>query len=251
VSLSEHQTSQLLIQSQRIANINPEHILLTGLYRAVNEWLDDRKSSTGRGLLIQLERHGRDSEKVQADITRTVGWCAISYPKLLRITPGLADDAGLRQVKEQLLGSPNDGLSYGLLRYICADPNIRSHFGSARNPEIAFNYFGQLDNSFASDLFKQANAPSGDLRGRSQARPHLLEINCMVADGKLKSHWYFSTKAYRRESIEAAANRFIDRVEKLVEACSSIDSNGYTPSDFALREISQSDLDDALREVGL
>ena len=65
-------------------------------------------------------------------------------------------------VKEQTCNIPHNGIGYGLLRYLCVDPAIFQQMRTAPQPEISFNYLGQLDQAFAEGtLFAPALEASG------------------------------------------------------------------------------------------
>ena len=47
-------------------------------------------------------------------------------------------------VKEHLRSIPNNGIGYGLLRYLSMDHETVAQFAGLRHPEVSFNYLGQL-----------------------------------------------------------------------------------------------------------
>ena len=106
-------------------------VLLSGLVLAVADWRRRHRRGAavdqGHGLLLDLEGHGREEMFADVDLSRTVGWHTSLFP--VRLDPGALDldeaMAGgvalgrlLKSVKEQLRALPNNGLGYGLLRYL-------------------------------------------------------------------------------------------------------------------------------------
>jgi non-ribosomal peptide synthase protein (TIGR01720 family) len=57
----------------------------------------------------------------------------------------------LKAVKEQLRGIPNQGIGYGVLRYLGDDGKLAKTLGSTQ-AEVIFNYLGQFDQCFRSRL---------------------------------------------------------------------------------------------------
>ena len=117
-----------------------------------------REQDPAAGALIALEGHGRADAVLDADTTNTVGSFITSYPVRLgagaavgRRRHGRAGSAGgprtARSVVTQLGAVPNDGLDYGLLRYVNDAPELRDAF----DPQIQFSYVGRLDLSGATD----------------------------------------------------------------------------------------------------
>jgi len=100
-------------------------------------------------LLIQLENHGRFPIGGVAPV-RTVGWCAHHFPA--RIDLGsLQGDAALKHVQSQLAGIPNNGLSFGLLKYLCRDPEVTGAMHELPLPQASMVYRARMTDSFRRD----------------------------------------------------------------------------------------------------
>ena len=110
------------------------------------------------------EQHGREEIAAGLDLSRTVGWFTSLYP--LRLDPGALDpgalDKGaldpdvfdlddalaggvaagraLKAIKEQLRTLPDNGLGYGLLRYL--NPQTAAELAQLPVPQLGFNYLG-------------------------------------------------------------------------------------------------------------
>ena len=90
--------------------------------------------ATGTAVLIDLEGHGREEIFADVDLSRTVGWFTSLFP--VRLDAGALDLAGglggrpalgraLKSIKEQLRAVPDNGLGYGLLRYLNAQTALQ------------------------------------------------------------------------------------------------------------------------------
>ena len=102
-------------------------VLLTGLVVAVADWCRRRGRGSGPAVLLDLEGHGREEVFGDVDLSRTVGWFTSLFP--VRLDPGALDveealagggalGRALKSIKEQLRALPDNGLGYGVLRYL-------------------------------------------------------------------------------------------------------------------------------------
>jgi non-ribosomal peptide synthase protein (TIGR01720 family) len=242
-TLSKTETHDLLHQTAAAYGTRFEEVLLTALVQTLAPW-------TGRrSILIDIEGHGREDIGKGLDVSRTVGWFTSLYPVVL----SLADDArpgeALKSIKEQLRRVPHRGLSYGLTTYIGTDAEITATLTARRQPRLLFNYGGRgEEETSTSDLFR----PAGNLfssRASQNGRAHPLEIDALVAGGRLHLTWAYSGHVYRRSTIERLASSFLEALNTIVQHCASPDAGGYTPSDFPDAALSQEELDRFLERL--
>ena len=242
VAMSAEDTRVLLEVVPQAYHTRINDVLLTALVEAFADGLGSRR------LLIDLEGHGRDELFEDLDVSQTVGWFTAIYPVLLDLEavpapfserPGEA----LKAIKEQLRAIPGQGLGYGLLRYLGAEETAAA-LRAQPQPQVAFNYLGQLDQGLAdSRLLQPAGKPPGALRDGRQPRRHLLEIDGAVVGARLRFTWTYSENRHRRATVEGLARRFVAALRKLAEHCLSPDAGGWTPSDFPLANLDQPALD--------
>jgi len=86
--------------------------------------------------------------------------------------------------------------------------------------------------------------PQVSLRGQ---RSHLLSINGMVVEGRLRFWWQYSSQLHERATIAGVANRFRQALLDVIAHCQSEEAGGYTPSDFPLAGLDQQQLDNILQ----
>lgn len=266
VYLSVEQTRALLHDVPGAYNTQINDVLLTALVKTFTRW-------TGSySLLIDLEGHGREDLFEDVDLSRTVGWFTSIFPVLLQLED--QDDLGevLKSVKEQLRRIPNRGIDYGILRYLSphesdrgasrreallrtplekpkasADRNQLQAFPQA---EVSFNYLGQFDQTQLATLgWKYAQESSGSIHSPKGQRRHLLTVNGLVVEGRLKVEWQYSEHFHCWATVENLANEYIEALEAIIIHCLSPDAGGYTPSDFPEVEFSQEALDELLAEI--
>ncbi|WP_164020355.1 non-ribosomal peptide synthase/polyketide synthase [Pyxidicoccus trucidator] len=244
VFLDAEETKLLLqeVPSAWRAQIND--VLLTALAQAVSEW-------TGQsGVLVHLEGHGREELFDDVDVSRTVGWFTSLTPVLLPVPSGGSTGECLRSVRDSLSRLSHRGLGFGLLKWL-GPTEVARRLQAQPAPQIAFNYFGQLDAAAASSrLFSMAAESSGPAISPSGTRLHLLEINGSVLQGRLQFAFGYSTHLHHAATIELLAGRFLHHLRALISLRTSEDARRFSPGDFALAALSQQSLDTVLRQAG-
>jgi len=237
-TLSRDDTRALLQDVPAAYRSQIDDVLLTALALTLREWT---QSST---LLIDREGHGREHLADDLDVSRTVGWFTSVYPLLLRLDAG--DDLGraLKTVKEQLRAVPAHGIGYGLLRYLSADTELKQRLAAQPQARIIFNYLGQLDSVLDADgLFAASHESAGLSLDPAGERAHELDVVGSILDGRLQLSWRYSRARYRRSTLESLAARYLQHLQALIAHCREPDTGGYTPSDFPLATLSQTQLD--------
>jgi amino acid adenylation domain-containing protein/non-ribosomal peptide synthase protein (TIGR01720 family) len=238
VSLTPEETQKMLRLAPAAYGASAEDALLCAVGEALRRW------TRARVTLVEMEGHGREEFVEGLDVSRTVGWFTTHYPVELE---GAAEfDAGeaLRRVKERLRGIPARGMNYGLLKYF-------GGMEAVAEPEVSFNYLGQVDRLLdAGATLSLAGEPSGLPRSPLAKRPRLLQIDAMVEGGRLKMIWGYSEGVHRSETIERVAGEALRLLEEVVGHCATVESRGYTPSDFPLAGLDQRQLDAVLSRVG-
>ena len=201
-------------------------------------------------MLIDLEGHGREDILPGVDLSRTVGWFTTIFPALLELGEASGPGEDLKSIKERLRGIPQRGIGYGLLRYMSGDPGIAEKLRALPQAEICFNYLGQFDQVLPADAsFAPARESSGPAQRGLEIPLHKIEINGLVAGGRLRMDWRYSENVHRRATIERLAKGFIEALRLLIQHCLSPGAGGHTPSDFREARLSQEELDDLLAEL--
>jgi non-ribosomal peptide synthase protein (TIGR01720 family) len=245
VSLTEEETGALLQDVPSVYNTQINDVLLTALALTFSWWTGEKK------LLVDLEGHGRENLFDDVDISRTVGWFTTVFPVSLEIQSRSGLGETLKMIKEQLREIPNQGIGYGLLRYISQNPSIQSRMRAIPQSEISFNYLGQLDQTLsAAPILGMASESTGPSDSPLALRSYLLEINGYVSSGKLHVDWTYSENLHDQNTINRVVQEFIQSLRDLIAHCQSVEVGDYTPSDFPEAELNQKELDQLLVEIG-
>ncbi len=227
VSLTTDETRELLQTLPKIYQTEINDVLLTSLAQSLAQWTGSRR------VLVNLEGHGREDFSENADSSRTVGWFTSIYPVLLDIGHAAEIGATLRSIKEQLRLVPRRGIGYGLLRYLSGKREVVEQLRALPHPEVSFNYLGQFDQTLrGSSLFKPASESSGVAATQLGMRRHLLEINGIVAGGRLQLTFAYSENVHHRSTIEILSDDFLIALRALINHRASPAANYAASNDF-------------------
>ncbi|WP_289355733.1 non-ribosomal peptide synthetase [Paenibacillus sp. S-12] len=239
VELPPEETQMLLQDVPHAYRTHINDVLLTALLLAISDWSGHDK------LLLHMEGHGREELFDEVDLSRTVGWFTSMYPVLLERSSKRELGAELKSVKEQLRLVPNNGIGYGMLRYMGSKEQAQM-LEALPKPQVSFNYLGQFDQVLSSGedgLFGQAPERTGSEQSLQEKRAHLLDITGLVAGGSLRLTWTYSENLYLSESIEQLAVLYMEQLRAIIAHCRLPESRGVTPSDFPLARLTQEQLD--------
>ncbi|KYC42725.1 non-ribosomal peptide synthetase [Scytonema hofmannii PCC 7110] len=240
VFLNEAQTQALLQDVPKAYKTQINDVLLTALALVLSRW------THSESVFFNLEGHGRENIVDGVDLSRTVGWFTTIFPVVLNIPATDKDNIGdvLKSVKEQLRTIPNKGIGYGLLRYLSQKPEIIAQLQTSKQAEISFNYLGQFAQVLnQSSMMQIASESSGQNHSLHHPRPHLLDINAIIIDERLQIDWTYSSNFHQPRTIEKIAQEFLETLQELIDHCLSSENGGYTPTDFPLLQLNQSELD--------
>ncbi|MET8091481.1 amino acid adenylation domain-containing protein [Micromonospora sp. NPDC005220] len=249
-TLSADITGPLLDRVPEALNASAYEVLVAALAIALEHHALRRG---GTGVLIDVEGHGRQEISEGLDLSRTVGWFTTIRPARLR--PGVDDwgalwaggpEAGrvLRALKEQFRDVPDEGIGYGLLRHLDADAGPRIA-GLAEAP-VLFNYMGRAE-AAGGDWSPAPEVDTVLAAAADLPLSHLLEIDAVVrpeADGpRLTTFWTWPERLLPEADVRACADTWFRAVRALTEHAERPDVGGHTPSDLALVDLSQDEID--------
>ncbi|ERN42082.1 non-ribosomal peptide synthase domain protein/amino acid adenylation domain protein [Rubidibacter lacunae KORDI 51-2] len=245
-ALSADLTQELLQEVPVVYQTQIDDLLLLALVLAVGQWTGQYQ------LRLDLEGYGRPDLFSDIDISRTVGWFTTLYPVALGLDAPQDLGSSIKTIKETLRQVPQQGIGYGLLRYLNPDtrPKLQALQDVAPAP-IRFNYLGQGDRSLAATTTAVSAAPleTGVGRAPSSQRLYAVDIVGIVRDGQLVLQWRYSSEMFRRNTIEALAQGYLDSLERAIAHCQDPDAGGFTPSDFPDADLDGDDLDQLMAQL--
>ncbi|AKQ66396.1 Malonyl CoA-acyl carrier protein transacylase [Myxococcus hansupus] len=241
VALGVEETRALLSEVPAAYRARVDEVLLAAVSRAVSRWTGNRT------VRLELEGHGREALFDDVDVSRTVGWFTSTFPLEVAVPEEGSPGDVLRALRDARRKLPANGMGHGLLRHLRED--TAKVLQGAPRAEVGFNYLGQLDAAArGSERFALTEEPSGPWHGAGGRRPHPLEVNAVVSEGRLKVSWVYSAQVHQRATIEAVAAHFLSSLKELVDGRGSADAARRSPGDFPLTRLSPAALDRLLRQ---
>ncbi|WP_183723571.1 non-ribosomal peptide synthetase [Paraburkholderia sp. WP4_3_2] len=213
-----------------------DEVLLAALVDTLARW------SKTRGVLVELEGHGREDVIDGVDLTRTVGWFTTRYPVWFEATH---DDGvqTLAAVKTALRGVPNKGLHYGVLEYLGGAAE-RAAIAALPRAQVSFNYLGQFGQSDDADRGRMriaADEHAGRAASPLERCGHALAFNAWIVDGALSIEWRHVPGALTPAVADALATAFDTHLRALIDHCASA-PRAATSADFPLSGLDEAGL---------
>lgn len=238
-TLPADRTRQLLNEANWLYKTTVKDLLLTALAVSVNSIFGNKQ------VLIEQEGHGRESILDDVDVSRTVGWFTSKYPVLLDARYAADISRQIIEIKEALRKVPNNGIGYGILRYLTS-PEKKPETGFRLAPQISFNYLGQFDTDIAKSTFRVAGEPAGNQMGIDEERPYDLDISGMVTDQCLSMTINYSHLQFEAATIQRVAAQFENALLDIISHCCREKVQKRTPSDFLYKKLSIEQLEQLL-----
>ncbi|WP_308201406.1 non-ribosomal peptide synthetase [Sphaerisporangium perillae] len=256
VTLPAEYTEPLLTRVPALFHASVNDVLLTGLAIAAGRW-------RGRdGLLVDVEAHGREELVEGLDLSRTVGWFTSMYPVHLRVGTVAGQDVvdggpavgdALRRVKESMRAIPDNGVGFGLWRYLGGEPRV------SPVPQIAFNYLGRFGSGGSggpgggeAHWAPAESMPTPVPRDPEMPSAHAIELVATAvdrADGPaLSVTWSWPGELFTEQEIGELAGEWFTALRGLVAHADRPDAGGYTPSDLSMA-LTQDEIDDLEEEL--
>ncbi|SEN90842.1 non-ribosomal peptide synthase domain TIGR01720/amino acid adenylation domain-containing protein [Chitinophaga rupis] len=235
-ALDQEDTAALVSSGYRVLNAEMNDILLAALMLAVKQTFGINAA------YIALEGHGREEVLDNITVSRTVGWFTTTYPLLLDITTPADITDVITTVKEQRKKVPNNGIGYGVLKYL-TPPESKHGYVFNQQAQIGFNYLGQFDTDIDNTSFTIPSVRMGEEQSRKRKRLHDLEVRAQVANRHLQLTVEFNKKHFRGGTIFLLASQFEANLKQVAEFCREQDTSRLSPVDLTYKNLSIDDLD--------
>ncbi|MGW6422120.1 amino acid adenylation domain-containing protein [Nocardia sp. NPDC055053] len=214
-------TSALLTTLPALFHCGANDALLATLALAVVRW----RGGADDTVLVRLEGHGRQEHVIPgADLSRTIGWFTSLYPVRLDLTGIDVDDAltggpamgaAIRAVRNQLSAVPDNGIGFGLLRYL--NPATAERLPARLPGRISFNYLGRYSTGdVPAGLERLGWLPAEEL-GDLHAAEHpdvplqsALDVNVVVIGDGLQVSFGFPATLLDTDTVAELADLWMD-----------------------------------------
>lgn len=198
ITLEQESTSKIMELSTKVLGVSFETILLHALLEASTDLFDTQ------GLLFNLEGHGREEIIENVDLSRTIGWFTSIFPVYLEKQQSVQES--IQHVDQTLSQLPYHGLMYGISRYL-----TNQHSLPDLQPQILFNYFGEMREAIKNDtgLLCDASEYFGSVWHPSNRCSHVMEINSIIdVHGRLQLSIEFNSGYLSPDIIQRFENIF-------------------------------------------
>nr|WP_314464359.1 non-ribosomal peptide synthetase [uncultured Clostridium sp.] len=238
ISLSKEDTQSLMRNVNRTYKTEINDILLTALSIAL------RQLTGGDRIKIKMEGHGRETLHEDLDISRTIGWFTTLYPVLIDLEGETELSQNIKMVKESLRKIPNQGIGYGILKYMAKDEVLLQE----EDAPILFNYLGEIDNDITTEVFSPSCYSCGKSTGDNVQRDARIEMDSIIIHGELVLNTTYHKKEYGAEQIARLNAAYMECLKRVIEHCMNKEKTEQTPSDYGYNKISLGDLENLLSE---
>ena len=235
VALDVAESDAVLRTSPRSLDCSVEELLLAALARTL------AGSSGASRHVVDVERHDRDHDFEDVDVTRTVGWFSRTHPVALTADPDTPPEVTLAAVRESLRSVPTAGLGWQLLRQ-GPDPV------PAAPVDVCLSFTGETA-APASGAFTVVAEPIGDDRSPEGRRPYPIEVHASVARGQLSVRWAYSESRHDAQTVRSLAERHLDELRALVRCARRPDGSPRPAADFPLARVDEAQLSDLLSRL--
>ena len=240
--LSEEDTELLLDEANKAFHTNPQDILMAAYVRAIHA----AEANNGRKVRIMLESHGREELDDETDISRTIGWFTAIYP--CRFAYSDEPSEVLVDVKETLRQVKDNGIGYGILKYLNEDA-CEYLDGESR---YSFNYHGQLSEE-EKGIFKVSRISAGSAISEKNRLITPITVNGIIKNGQLAVDLTYSTDVAEAEA-KKLMDCYLEQIHEYVQRLAENEESVHTKADFdaeLMDEINLSELNDFIDSMEL
>ena len=243
--LDAEETRALLTELPRLHQAQIQDALLLALTETLCDW------TGGEALWLDVEGHGREAILDGVDVSRTIGWFTSIAPLALRRPAPAGLGERLREVRQRAQAMPHHGMGFGILRYLNGRSGVADGLAALPTPQVSFLYMGQFDQAFAVDsLFAPATESAGPPHDPAGERHHLIEINSIVSQGRLRVSWTYSRHIHGEATLRRLAAAYMEALRGMLRTTST--PADAVPARAALSaDISAADLAEIARQMAL
>ena len=243
-TLTTDESRQLLTVLPRHFHATIQELLLTPLLVVLAEYAGQDR------ILLEGEGHGRENIHDALATDRSFGWFTALYPLVLSSNGASNLVDTLRAVKDQHRRLPHNGIGYGILRYLGADPALRNALAQLPVPEVHFEYMGQFDQVLARDSeLSLAEEGPGATRPAEDPADYLFNITVLVVGGRLSVSFSYGQNRHTEQTVSGLVRRYTELLREL-SICDTSAPRAWLPSDFPGARLDPSALERLLRSYG-
>nr|WP_154983063.1 non-ribosomal peptide synthetase [Paenibacillus xylanexedens] len=170
------------------------------------------------GLWVNMEGHGRESFGEAVDYSRTVGWFTSHYPIYLDTSVAQMPHLYVAQLHRELQRIPHRGAGYNVMKYMLPEAVTRSFHGFEIEPQICFNYLGEMDDRRYQNLFRLSQLPMHGTESPDAVRPFAITCNVLLSDGRMLVEFDYNKHQFQAETIQRMLQGFLNGLQDMMYA---------------------------------
>ncbi|HEX6509319.1 MAG TPA: AMP-binding protein [Chloroflexota bacterium] len=214
-TLTADETTTLFRRVPQSLSVHAGEILVAALAMAFERW-------TGSpSLFLTFVGHGRGPLFDDLDVSRTVGVFPARFPMMLHLDGAQTVREVLERVRAQVRAIPNNGIGYGMLRYLNGDTEMAQSLAVLPTPQVVFNYQGQFDASSSAGSGRVGQAEF--LMSAAMPQDHPAHDDIMiwarVHDGELSFTFRVHESVYSTQTVHSLADATVDALRSIIAAC--------------------------------
>lgn len=212
--LTQDVTSSLLKTAAERYQGNTTALLLAALGSAMHAM------GIPDGLWVNMEGHGREAFGGYADYAQTVGWFTSHYPVYVDTAAAKIPDRYAWRLHLELQRVPHSGAGYNALKYMLPEEDAARLNALGLQPEISFNYLGEMDDSRYQTLFRLAELPMHGTESQDAERSFAIVCNVLFTGGRMLVEFEYNRHQYSEEIIQHLLQGYLTGLEKIISAAS-------------------------------
>ncbi len=221
--LTAEQTRVLIHEVPRQLNATVVDVLLAAFAETLSEWLGDGC------VQVDMEGHGREDVFNGMNVSRTIGWFTSIFPTALNLNRTELNDR-INYLKRMRQERPQNGIGYGLLRYLTGT------LGEPTTNDILFNYLGQFNPS-ENSVLRMVHDDCGPCRAQNSRRTHIFEVNALVSGKQFRVDWHYSLNLHTSDLLEQLVDTFLAQLITLLEQVNPTALINFPNMDFTTEEL--------------
>lgn len=200
------QLENLSYQRLKAHSAQIQHVVVYALALALNNW------TGGEAALISMCQHGRIHPFPDLDIARTVGWFSYQYPLLIDLANAADRIEQFERTVREVDSVPQQGLSYGVLRYMGA-PEVVASLEALPEPDLFVNI--RINSGIELPGFAPASEAVGQFSSRTIIWPRYCYLNVNVDDRRISFQCSYNTALHQPATVESFIQDAIDQIYAL------------------------------------
>ncbi|MDX3103356.1 amino acid adenylation domain-containing protein [Nonomuraea angiospora] len=203
-------TEEVLRLAPRELACRPDEMVL----HALAEVMADVSGATP--VRLDVLGHGRaESIEPQLDLSRTTGWFTTVTPLAIPLPARGSVRDRLATTVAASRWTQARAVSYGALRYLGA--SAQSSPLDLPPADVSFDYSAHAGLLCPGDLLVgESDVQLGPYVHDTWRRPHLIEVQARLMDGRLAVEWTYSRALHRRQTVQRWADEHLRRLTAML-----------------------------------